>query len=164
MSQLGANIASCEVNTTTFESTDRPVSTYSLVWEDRPLSNFSHGTGSLTYQPAPLHGSERWFKFGSPFFSGHIKVCHCPVSPMWCGFITALELTCHCHRPLSYDAPIRSEQAVSQFRYRSCDACAKKWISWFALHVTSNLWHDACSSPKFSSFCGSSTSHAIVTN
>ena len=78
VSQLGANIASCEVNTTTFESTDRPVSTCSLVWEDRPLSNFSHGTGSPTYQPAPLHGSERWFKSKSPFFLATSKSATVP--------------------------------------------------------------------------------------
>ena len=70
VSQLGANIASCEVNTTTFDSTDCSVSTCSLVWEDRPLSKFSCGTGSPTYQPAPLHGSEiSWLRCGAAFFS-----------------------------------------------------------------------------------------------
>ena len=45
VSQLGANIASCDVNTTTFDSTDCSVSTCSLVWEDRPLSKFPAALG-----------------------------------------------------------------------------------------------------------------------
>ena len=45
----------------------------------------------------------------------HCKVCHFLVSLTWFGFILELELICHGHRPLLYGAPLRIEQAVSQF-------------------------------------------------
>ena len=133
VSQLGANIASREVNTTTFDSTDCSVSTCSLVWEDRPLSKFSCGTGSPTYQRALLHDSEKWCQSGSPFFLATSKSP--TISWLRCG----AAFFSHCHRPPSFGASFRIEHAVLQLRYRSSDACAKNWICWFALHVTSNL-------------------------
>ena len=124
---------------TTFDSTDLSVSTCSLVWEDRPLSKFSCGTGSPTYQPAPLHGSEKWCQSGSPFLLATSKSL--TVSWLRCGaaFFSHLSLPVTVIVHFSYGAPLRIEHAVLQFRCRSCDACAKNWICWFALHVTSNL-------------------------
>ena len=131
--------ASCEVNTTTFESTDRPVSTYSLVWEDRPLSNFSHGTGSPTYQPAPLHGSERWFKSGSPLLLATSKSA--TVSCLRCG----VALSPHLSSPVTVIVHFRTVLHFAASKRCHCSDTdpamhvRKKRIRWFALHVTSNL-------------------------